>query len=62
MKRFELILYDKQAENTIEITMNKIEGDSIIEICAKIPLMIAQIQRDEHAKAITKLITDDIPF
>lgn len=43
-----------------------IKGSSLIEICSKFPLMVAQIVKkladEERAKSINNIVDDDIPF
>lgn len=65
--RYTLQLIQTNPENTMEIRhIESIEGNSLIEIAAKIPFMIANQMRQEHEKEINEIksrpIDDDIPF
>jgi hypothetical protein len=64
--RYTLQLIRTNPENTMEIKhIESIEGNSLIEIAAKIPIMIANEMRkiqEEIDEIKSRPIDDDIPF
>lgn len=61
MKKFKLMLY-RSSEEIPASNIEVIEGDSLIEICSKFPLLIAQISERIMKEELAKVIDDDIPF
>lgn len=65
MKQYLLQLFKRNLENPLQAGLvESVEGDSLHEICSKIPLMINNIQQQIHDKEINEIkrIDDDIPF
>ena len=66
MKEYLLQLFRRNLQNPLQAGLvESIEGDSLYEICSKIPLMINNIQQQEHNEELIKLnrmIDNDIPF
>ena len=60
MKQFELRLVQRDGPKIIFHEI--IEGDSLIEVCSKIPLLIINIQQREQDELKRMEVDDDIPF
>lgn len=67
MKKYLLALHIKAIDGYMDLTKYHqfIEGDTLVEICAKFPLMIAQIMQDDLDEIRQEILNnqeDDIPF
>jgi len=71
MRKYLLQIIERNINNPLQAgPVHSVEGDSLIEICSKIPLLIKDIQRFEEQRFEEKRksqdynthVNDDIPF
>lgn len=66
MKKYTVTITAKEEDCVTIHTYEVIESNDLIEICARIPLVIAKIMREELEQArithLQSLPDDDIPF
>lgn len=61
-KKIELTMTVRDEKSFKIDSCNTIKGDSLIEICAKFPLVIADIARTLQEENARELVDDNIPF
>ena len=66
MRKYLLQIIERNINNPLQAgPVHSVEGDSLIEICSKIPLLIKDIQRFEEKRKSQDYnthVNDDIPF
>lgn len=68
MKRFTLVLTVADSGSLSVSKLKSVSADTLMELCSKFPLIIAEMARDEQIRLqqevseLTRTLDDDIPF